>query len=302
MPIYNESGETIQPVAGADESAGVKEQEAAEPAQAAAGSGEKEQEPAAPAADETEATENIENASEVKAAIEESSAPVESVQDKEKNRKFAADRRAREIEEARREAQSEVIKAMGVRDPNTGKLIDNLTDYKKFSDGQKQRRLADNLRDHGIDPELINEIIEANPAVAAARAAMEKAKATEEKAKETGDALTFNKAIMEVSKRNPQVKSYDDLAALPEFDTFKRLVGAGFTFGEAYDMATAGRRAEAERQAAYNAVASKSHLGKTPGHAVQDYGITDQQFSDYRQLNPNATRAEAAAAYKKYGK
>lgn len=301
MPIYNESGEIIQPVTDGAESAGVKEQEAAAPASTVADSGAKEQEPAAPAAEDPKVTESIETGPATE-LLAEPIEPVESVQSKEKNRKFAADRRAREIEEARREAQAEVIKAMGIRDPSTGKLIDNLEDYKKFSDGQKQRRLADSLRDRGIDPDVINEIIEANPAVAAARAAMEKAKAAEEKAKETGDALTFDKAIMEVSKRNPQVKNYDDLAAMPEFDTFKRLVGAGFTFGEAYDMATAGSRAEAEKQAAYNAVASKSHLGKTPGHAVQDYGITDQQFSDFRQLNPNATRAEAAAAYKKYGK
>ena len=122
----------------------------------------------------------------------------------------------------------------------------------------------------------------------------------EAEANRRAESLSLDAAIAEVTRLNPDIRSFDDLFALPEYGDIKKLVGAGYSFGRAYEMATVDRVRQEAKQAAYNAVASKAHMTKTSGSVGDAYTISDRQLENYRQLHPNATRAEAVAAFKKY--
>ena len=139
-----------------------------------------------------------------------------------------------------------------------------------------------------------------SPMVKATEDAIAAAKNAEAEANRRAESLSLDAAIAEITRLNPEVKTFDDLFALPEYGDIKKLVGAGYSFGRAYEMATVDRARQGVKQAAYNAVASKAHMTKTSGSVGDAYTISDRQLENYRQLHPNATRAEAVAAFKKY--
>ena len=307
MPIFNANGEEIKATAPAR--AGENAQEVAAPA-GDGGTDKAEPSSAAETAPDTQtAADDVsagENTQEVAAPAAETDAeekPTENAaQSRAENRKQAAARRAREIESAKATATNEMLQALGLEDPVTGKPVKTKEDFDAYVAHRDAGRNDEQLRRAGIDPDTIREVLADTPMVKATEDAIEAAHAAEEQASRRAEGLSLDAAIAEITKLNPEVKSFDDLYALPEYGDIKRLVGAGYSFGRAYEMATVDRMRRDARQAAYNAVASKAHLTGTAKAASNTYTISDAQFDNYKQLHPNATRAEAAAAYRKFGK
>ena len=331
MPIFNEKGEEIKVTSSKSEEGG-KAQEPAAPAEPdeskAEGAvtesepddtdgeeptGGKAQEVAASAARTPEFPSRRKNSEPFeKLSRSPSAEPAEPNQSKDgqhrvsaertpENRKQAAARRARELEDVKASVQSEMLQSLELVDPATGKRVETPEEYRDYLSHRDGKRAEEQLRRAGIDPDIIKNALTDSGVAKAADDAIAAAGAAEKRANEQAERLSLEEAIAEITRLNPEVKTFDDLYALPEYGDVKKLVGAGYSFGRAYEMATVDRAKSAARQASYNAVASKAHLTRTAGVGTEPYSISDKDFNNFRQLHPNATRAEAEAAFKKFG-
>lgn len=304
MPIFNANGEEIKVTAPAG--AGENAQEAADPAEESTNDmGDSSVAATTPdedaAADDTSAGENAQEVAEPAAADNAENGPQDTAaQSRAERGKQAAARRAREMDTAKTDAQREMLAALDLTDPATGKKVTTPEEFRAYITHRDAGRTEEQLRRAGVDPDAIREAIAGDPMVKATEDAIAAAENAEAEANRRAESLSLDAAIAEVTRLNPDIRSFDDLYALPEYGDIKKLVGAGYSFGRAYEMATVDRARQGAKQAAYNAVASKAHMTKTSGSVGDAYTISDRQLENYRQLHPNATRAEAVAAFKKY--
>lgn len=305
MPIFNANGEEIKVTAPAG--AGENAQEVAEPAEDSTHDTEHssvaEKSPDEDTtADDTSAGENAQEVAAPAASddAESGQMPDTTAQSRAERGKQAAARRAREMDTAKTDAQREMLAALDLTDPATGKKVTTPEEFRAYITHRDAGRTDEQLRRAGVDPDAIREAIAGDPMVKATEDAIAAAENAEAEANRRAESLSLDAAIAEVTRLNPDIRSFDDLYALPEYSDIKKLVGAGYSFGRAYEMATVDRARQGAKQAAYNAVASKAHMTKTSGSVGDAYTISDRQLENYRQLHPNATRAEAVAAFKKY--
>ena len=188
---------------------GVKEQEAAEPAEQN-GTGEEGNGDASKVAD---------------------------VMTEEERSRQAHGRRQRELEQARTDAVSaerarisEVIKRLGIANPDKdGVPIASLEELEEFERAESDRRLNDGKGTADDVRRIIRE--------------EETRRATEKRAKEQqeADAAEFearmNEEIKAISEYDPSIKTIDDLASKEGSNpTFKNYIDRGMTFLEAYEL------------------------------------------------------------------
>jgi len=170
--------------------------------------------------------------------------------------KEAAERRANEVE-AQRKRDHEVAKKYG-------------KDYGIYSDADVAERYGvshgirtvaefesalqrEEYREKGVDPDLIDKIVENHPAIKAAKA-------------QHGQAI-IKSEIDEFSNEYPdlKVKSIKDMQKLPNFDAIKEKAYRGMTLLEAYEAVNrAELRQKAKEQGAQQTIrniGSKAHLG-----------------------------------------
>lgn len=305
MAIFTESGTPVEPVnldgspmedTASDIEEGAREQELTDPAsEPETDEGTEEQEPAEPA----EVEENEE-------AVPEESEQVKqpkTTQSKAENRKFAAQRRAKEVEDAQNAARDELIVSLKVLNPATGKPFANYNEYSEWKNAERTDKIRSQLEEKGVDPKLIDELIEQNPVVKAANEAVATAEAATEEAMKKSDNISFDKLLRDVGEIVPEIKTAEDLFSWEYYDEFRLLVSGGKDPAHVAELLSAGAKVKSSKQAAMNAIASKSHLTSTNTRrgGSSDYGITDEQYEMMRAINPNITRKQAAAAYTKYG-
>ena len=302
MAIFNEKGEAIEPVS-------IDEADNSFTADDIDISGEKEQEVTDPVSD-TDTTDADGELTAPDMADDESAdsevADAEGVeslpQSKAENRRQAAARRQREAEEQKTGAQDEVIKSMNILNPVTGKPFESFKEYTDAQTAAKNSKIRSQLRERGIDTEAIDKLIDEHPAVAEAKRITEAAKAAEDAAKAEKDRLAFNELLDDVRSVFPEIKEAADLFKWSEYKKFSLLVSGGISPKEAAQTLAGDKRATAARQAAFDTIASKSHLvNPKKSSKGGDYKITDAQYASYLAVFPDATREQAAAAYKKYG-
>ena len=185
-------------------------------------------------------------------------------QSAEDNAKFAAIRRKAE-EDAKRKYESELgslnqqISAMcqGITHPVTGQPITNVRDYVDALTIQQRQAREQELKDKGIDPSMIDRMIESNPIVMQAQQVIEHSKMAEAEQALQND-------IAEISKYDPNIKGIKDLSALPNFPEILERVQRGASIVDAYKMVNFDtfmkHQSEAGRQAAINQMRGKDHL------------------------------------------
>lgn len=314
MAIFTESGKAVAPVnldgtpmadaASDTNDTGAKEQEVTDPASDPdTVEGTEEQDLADPdtAEDAEESAEAEEAAPEAGEQVEPSAKPKQS---KAENRKFAAKRRAEELEAAKAAAFDEVISKLSIMNPKTGKPCETYAEYIAMQEGERTDKVRAELVAKGVDPATIEELVTQNPAVTAAEEAIERAEAAEAAAKQKADGLSFEKLLADVGSVLPDIRTAEDLFAWERYDEFRLLVSGGKDPLHAAKVLSGGATAAAAQQAALNAIASKSHLTGTNTRRSNggDYGISDVQYANMRALHPNISRKDAAAFYNKYGK
>ena len=185
-------------------------------------------------------------------------------QSAEENARYAAIRRRAE-EDARRRYSNELnglnqqVAAMcqGVAHPITGQPITNVHEYLDALAIQQRQANEQELQEKGVDPALINRMIASNPVVMQAQQVIEQNKMM-------GAENALARDFAEITKYDSNIKSINDLAALPNFPEILARVERGATLVDAYKMVNFDNfmqhTNEAARQQAINQMRGKSHL------------------------------------------
>ena len=214
-------------------------------------------------------------------------------QSAEDNARYAAIRRRAE-EDAKRKYESELgslnqqISAMcqGITHPLTGQPITNVRDYVEALQIQQRQAREQELKDKGIDPSMIDRMIESNPVVMQAQQVIHHSKMAEAEQALQND-------LAGISKYDPNIKSIKDLSALPNFPEILDRVNRGASIIDAYKMVNFDNfmqhQSEAARQAAINQMRGKEHLPS------QSTGVA--QSEDYVEVP-----AEIMSRFKAEGK
>ena len=233
-----------------EEIAGVEEPEAADPV-------------------EEEASTDEVDYSETDVEEEEETGAVEPEQQSaEENARYAAIRRRAE-EEARRRYEGLIqplnqrVASMcdGITHPVTGKPVTNVMEYFDALDAEEKLKREKMLEEKGIDPSYIDRAIATSPMV------MEANRIIQQQNQAAADS-ELQKDISEVMKIDPSIKSFNDIAALPNFPEMIEQVSRGLSLVEAYKMVNFDNfmhhTNEAARQQAINQMRGKDHLATQP--------------------------------------
>lgn len=211
-----------------------------------------------------ETTEEAETESEETGETEEEGDAEPTEQSAEENARYAAIRRRAE-EDARRRYEGEMnamnqqIAALcqGITHPVTGAPITNMHQYVDALSAQQRMARERELEEKGIDPSMIDRMIESNPVVMQAKQVIEHSKLTEAE-------VQLQRDIAEVGKYDQNIKGINDLAALPNFPEILDRVSRGASLVDAYKMVNFDsfmqQTNDAARQQAINQMRGKSHL------------------------------------------
>lgn len=201
-----------------------------------------------------------------------------------------AERRVR-AKQAELDARITTICAtQGAVHPLTGKPIQSAQEYAEALEIQTQREQQEQLKQAGLDPALIDRAIQTHPAILQAQMMAEHA--TRERVQlEIDQSLT--RQFAEVQALNPELKTFEDLTKLPNFAEFDRLVRTGVDLATAYKASHFAEVRKsgvaAGKQAALNAVSSKSHHDPLPGSAPsgEDVEMSDRELSIFKEMFPD---------------
>lgn len=248
-----------------------------------------EQEVAEPAAEETETTPPEE--------AQESAEPEEkgTVQTPEERSRQAYGRRQREREEAAREAvaaergkTSDLLKRLGITDPDTGEAVDTIDKLEQYERSLSSRRIAAGKPTESDIARVAREAVGAE-------------KPPEQMSKEDMQAVV-DRQIAEIHKLDPSVSSLDDILNGEYGAEFQRVVQEkNLSFIEAYKQVSYGKMSasqqKAAEQAARNRAASKDHLGATVMRGQGSNPVPRDQMEIFRALMPDVADAEFEKYY-----
>lgn len=286
-------------VFGVTPETGAEEQEAAAPAE----EGAEEQEVAAPAVDESgEAPQETQE---------------EPPQKTEEDARYAAARRRAEqerdqaIAQARQEAQAqaqrtidEAFRNAGLTNPYTNQPITSKAEYDAYLERFQAEQRENIQKKSGMSQVQFSQFLNSLPEIRQAREAQAKAEQATRQAREQAAKANLEQQMKEISKMDPTIKGLGDLAKMANYQQFVDLVKRGNTFTDAYKLANfdalTQRAAQASRQTAMQAAASKEHLTVTTQRGQGAVTVPDEVKAEYRAFNPDATDEEIARHYNKY--
>lgn len=247
---------------------------------------------------EQESAETAPDTAEEGANEQEAAEPAPAVQTPDQNAQFAAARRRAEAQAAHRaQMEKDALVAriyQGQTNPYTGRPITSERDLMEY----EQQYHADQMRQAGIDPGMINRMIEQNPVVQQARATT--ARVRQEEAQKAMEAQ-----IAEISKLDPSVTDFNSLVRHPNFQQFDQMARRGYSLVDAFKLANydqiTGKKAAAAKQQAMNQVNGKSHLNATKsGGEGEDISIPDEEMEYFRNFFPDLSKKQIMEKYKKF--
>lgn len=217
------------------------------------------------------------------------------VQSPEVNAQFAAARR--QAEEQLRARDRRYAERFGhLTNPITGKPIQNENDYFEALDAQADLARKQQLEQQGVDEQLLEELIANNPTVKQAQLVMEQTKQQEE-------VRRFEADMKAIHAMDSAINTIDDLLATPNSQTVLEKVRQGYSLPDAYKVVNFDRlssqSAQASKQAAINALKSKSHMTQTGGvsDTSSDVDIPQSELAGWRAMFPDASDKELKAKY-----
>ena len=164
-----------------------------------------------------------------------------------------------------RDSDSRVARRFGsMKNPETGQPIRTTQDYFDALDAQERMNARQQMQQRGVDPGLIDRIVNNNPVIRQAQQVIRENTLRQCE-------MELENQIHQISTIDPSIKSLDDIAKMPTFPVFDAYVRRGLSLTDAYRLANfdslAQRDAAASRQAVINAAKGKSHLGPIGGGA-----------------------------------
>lgn len=225
-------------------------------------------------------------------------------QSAEENARYAAIRRRAE-EDARRKYEAQLgsmnqqIAAMcsGITHPITGQPITNVHDYIDALAIQQRQANEAELQEKGVDPAVINRMIETNPVVMQAQRVIESNN-------EAMAGVALQRDLEELSKIDPNIKDINDLAALPNFPQMLDYVARyeGMSIVDAYKIFNFGsamqQTNQAARQQAINQMRGKEHLKTQTGISQSDDYVEVPPEIMSRMKSEGKTEKQIRSLYK----
>ena len=207
----------------------------------------------------------------------------------------AARRRAEaEFKQIQAKRDAEFARRFGTyKHPVTGKPISSEREYLDAIDAQENQRLEKELSDKGIDPAMINAMVQNNPVVVQASQFLESAKQQE--------AMNMiNADVAELSKMDESIKTFNDVPR----EVMQYAMDKQVTLVDAYKVVNYGKmssqKADAIRQSAINQAKSKAHLTPMNGVATNSDNsveIPQNLRAMWEEAFPNKTWAERKKLY-----
>ena len=227
--------------------------------------------------------------------------PVQSAED---NAKAAAARRQAEREFQEKQKQTDIwyaTKFAGYTNPLTNQPIRSEQDYRNALDAQEIVKQRQELQEKGIDPDMLSQIVsrqvENNPVVKQAQEVMQRTINDQSNQMITED-------IKEIMRIDPNVKSIDDIAKLPNVSQILSLTQTGMRFSDAYKVANMdsliNNKAGAAKQAAINNMKGTQHLNATNNiNANNDSSvdIPSSELTNWQDAYPDLSMAELKKKY-----
>ena len=204
-----------------------------------------------------------------------------------------AEAEIRALKETQAKTDAEYVRRFGnFKNPITGEPIRSQADYLAALDAQEQIKNERVLREKGVDPSIINDLVARNPIVVEASQYLATAKERETMALIDAD-------VQKLAELDPNIHSLDDV---PD-NVINAAIEKGCSLYDAYKIENYGKmtsqKAEAIRQGAINQAKGKAHLAPVNGVAVTDNSVEIPQNlrAMWEEAFPNKTWAERKALY-----
>lgn len=208
-------------------------------------------------------------------------------------RKAEAEAKAK-YDKERERIDAEYVRMFGNKvNPITGQPIRSANDYAVAFQAQEQLRRQKELEDKGISTDLINELINNNPAVQQAKAVIDAQRDREVMEQIDSD-------IAELSKLDSNIKELKDV---PKAVINKCMTIRGLSLVDAYKMLNydnySSEREAAIRQGAINAAKGKNHLQPVNGVSASEEGvdIPSEALATWKQAYPDLSMSELRKKY-----
>lgn len=199
-------------------------------------------------------------------------------------RKAEAEMKARDAEYARRFGN--------LVNPKTGEPIRSERDYLAALDAQEELKAKEQLKQSGVDPNLLDNFIANNPAVRQAQAVMAQAQ-------QQATINQINADVAELGKLDPSIVS---LETVPP-DVIRMSMDRQMSLVDAYKIVNFGQVSNSQQaaiqQAAINQAKGKSHLNPVNGVAVQDNSvdIPQSELARWKAYFPEKSAEELKKLY-----
>lgn len=230
---------------------------------------------------------------------------------------FAAQRRQQE-EAQRRAAHEAEIDAIyanafkGQVNPYNGRPIMGRRDYEEYQRAYREdeeRQQRQKMQESGVDPAalegMIAKAVQENPIVKQANDVVAQAQRMEQQARKTQRDTLIKNGLAEIAAVDPRVKNAEDLKSLYG-ETWDEMLGymrAGVPMAKAWRAANMdtlmqqGRNAG--RQAALNAMNTKSHMRSMQSQGKTAVSMPREVLEQYRKIVPGHSDAEYARHWAK---
>lgn len=222
----------------------------------------------------------------------------------------AREREAKAVKEAEERATIATLKALGAKNPYTGKIIETAADLEAYRKDQSENAKQKFMRSSGQSEEAYRQTVENLPEVAEAmrkaKEAEARAAAAEDKIRETEEAdfkRTLDEEIRRIAETGEDVKTLEDVTKLEKFPEIREKIQRGYSLEDAYHSVY--RKEIAERQAnvranrAAAAAASKSHLSRTSSKGDAGVTVPSDVIAYYHLLMPGMSDADIVKHYSK---
>lgn len=217
------------------------------------------QEVAEPETEEVDTTEEGENEDQEVAEPER--------QSDEQNSIYANMRRKAEADAQRKMDKRIEQLCKDVTHPITGEPIRTFAEYEDAIAAQNRIQAENQLKENGLDISILDEYLNSSPVLAQARSIIEQNNQVQAEAQLKSD-------FEELQRLNSDLKTFDDLAADPNFNEILDRVRKGTSLVDAYKIANfdvlMNKGTKGAHQAAINQARGKAHLEPTEGVSASD--------------------------------